>query len=195
VSKSSLAIFLIFVVGISPTAYPLLPRHLTLVAALAVGIPSFFLALAPSAGRVTFDSFLRGVSNFALPAGTAVGLGLVASYLTALDVVNLPLVQSRTVATTVMLLVSLYLIVVLEASGRRRETIVTLLVLALAALYLVVLLVPFGRSFFLLARPSLAIVLISLGGFLVAVTGLALTSERFMPERLRTRSAARNGSR
>ncbi len=47
VAKSMVAAFLILVIGISPTAYPLLPRHLTLVALLAVGIPSFFLALAP----------------------------------------------------------------------------------------------------------------------------------------------------
>jgi cation-transporting ATPase E len=142
VSKSCVAIFLILVVGISPTAYPLLPRHLSLVAALALGIPSFFLALAPSSGRVTLDGFLRGVASFSVPAGTAVDLGLVAAYLTALNVVNLPLVESRTVATTVMLFVSLYLIVVLEASGsRRRGRAVTALTSFLGLAYLVVLIV------------------------------------------------------
>jgi cation-transporting P-type ATPase E len=183
VSKSSVAAFLILVIGISPTAYPLLPRHLTLVASLAVGIPSFFLALGPSRGRVTFDRFLRNVSNFAIPAGTAVGLGVVASYLTALQVVNLPLVEARTVATTVMLFVSLYLIVVLEATGRWRGTVVSVLVLGLAGVYLLLLLVPSGRSFFALAHPNLAIGLISAGGFLVAVVGLALTSDSFIPGR------------
>jgi cation-transporting ATPase E len=188
VSKSSVAAFLILVIGISPTAYPLLPRHLTLVASLAVGIPSFFLALGPSRGRVTFDRFLRNVSNFAIPAGTAVGLGVVASYLTALQVINLPLIEARTVATTVMLLVSLYLIVVLEATGRWRGTVVSVLVLALAGVYLLVLLVPFGRSFFALAPPNLAIGLISAGGLLVAVVGLALTSDSFIPGRVQGRA-------
>jgi cation-transporting ATPase E len=191
VSKSMVAAFLILVIGISPTAYPLLPRHLTLVASLAVGIPSFFLALAPSRGRVTFDRFLRNVSNFSIPAGTAIGLGVVASYLTALQVVNLPLVEARTVATTVMLFVSLYLIVVLEATGLWRGTVVSVLVLALAGVYLLVLLVPFGRSFFALAHPNLAIGLISAGGFLVAVLGLALTSEAFIPGRVHGQETAR----
>ncbi|HSB38771.1 MAG TPA: HAD-IC family P-type ATPase [Gaiellaceae bacterium] len=181
VAKSTVAAFLILVIGISPTAYPLLPRHLTLVASLAVGIPSFFLALAPSSGRVTFRRFLLEVAHFSVPAGTAVGLGLVAGYLTALQVVNLPLVEARTVATTVMVFVSLYLIVLLEASGRLRGTAVGVLCLALAAVYVLVLLVPFTRSFFALARPDLAIVLISAGGIAVAVGGLALSSDTFIP--------------
>jgi hypothetical protein len=193
VSKSAVAVFLILVIGISPTAYPLLPRHLTLVASLAVGIPSFFLALAPSTGPVTFDRFLHSVSNFAVPAGTAVGLGLVAGYLTALEVINLPLVEARTVATTIMLLVSLYLIVVLEASGRRRGTAVTALVLLLAGVYLAVTLIPFTRSFFALASPNLAIVLISAGGVLVAITGLVLTSDMFLPGGAQTQPSRMQG--
>ncbi|MGZ4334618.1 MAG: HAD-IC family P-type ATPase [Gaiellaceae bacterium] len=181
VAKSTVAAFLILVIGISPTAYPLLPRHLTLVASLAVGIPSFFLALAPSSGRVTFDRFLRSVGNFAIPAGTAVGLGVVASYLTALQVVNLPLVEARTVATTVMIFVSLYLVVVLEAAGRRRGLAVLVLCVALAAVFVGVLVVPAIRSFFALAQPSLAIVLIAAGGILVAIGGLVLSSDTFVP--------------
>ena len=183
VSKSMVAAFLILVIGISPTAYPLLPRHLTLVATLAVGIPSFFLALAPSEGRVTFEGFLRGVSQFAVPAGTAVGFGLVAGYLTAYQVVNMPLVEARTVATSVMILVSLYLIVVLEAGTVRRSSAVGTLCVTLAAAYVAVLLVPALRSFFALAAPNAGIVLISLGGCAVAIGGLALSSDAFVPRR------------
>jgi magnesium-transporting ATPase (P-type) len=183
VSKSMVAAFLILVIGISPTAYPLLPRHLTLVAMLAVGIPSFFLALSPSTGRVTFDGFLRGVSQFAVPAGTAVGFGLVAGYLTALQVVNLPLVQAQTVATTVMILVSLYLIVVLETGTVRRSTAVVVLCVLLALAYFAVLLVPSLRSFFALAAPNVGIVLISLGGCAIAIGGLVLSSDAFVPGR------------
>ncbi|SRR6266540_622346 len=186
VAKSVVAAFLILVIGISPTAYPLLPRHLTLVATLAVGIPSLFLALAPSSGRVTFDRFFRNVTNFSIPAGTAVGLGVVASYLAAFEVINLPLVEARTVATTVMIFVSLYLIVVLEASGRRRETAVLVLCLALAFIYVAVLAVPSTRSFFALAPPNLAIGLIAAGGCLVAIGGLVLSSDSFIPGRAQT---------
>ena len=52
VTKSVFAAFLIVAIGITPAEYPLLPRHLTIVGALTVGIPAFFLALAPSDGPV-----------------------------------------------------------------------------------------------------------------------------------------------
>ena len=56
----------------------MLPRHLTLAATLTIGIPAFFLALAPELGRLaTTVEFLREVARFAIPAGTAAGLGVV----------------------------------------------------------------------------------------------------------------------
>ncbi len=181
VAKSAFAAFLILVIGLSATPYPLLPRQLGLVASLAVGIPSFFLALAPSSGRVTLSGFLKGVSNFAIPAGTGVGLGVVASYLWAYQVADLPLVQARTVATTVMLIISLYLIVVLEAAGQRRGTAVMVLCTTLAGAYFAATLIPFTRTFFVFSVPNLSILLISAGGCLVAIAGLVLSSDNFLP--------------
>jgi P-type E1-E2 ATPase len=181
VSKSTVAAFLILVIGISPAEYPLLPRHLTLVASLGVGIPSFFLALAPSRGRVVFEHFLTGVTHFAVPAGVGVGFGVVASFLSALEVFDLSLVQARTVATSVMLLLCLYLIVVLEAAGRRRSTAVVTLVLLLAAAYVAVLVLPTTRSFFAVAAPDLAMALIVAGGCAVSVGGLMLSSDQYFP--------------
>src|SRR5262249_12137322 len=58
VAKSSFAAFLILSIGLTDTAYPLLPRHLSLAAALTVGIPAFFLALAPSDGPYRTEGFL-----------------------------------------------------------------------------------------------------------------------------------------
>ena len=46
VTKSFLAAFLILTVGLIPTSYPFLPRHLTLLSTLTIGIPALFLALA-----------------------------------------------------------------------------------------------------------------------------------------------------
>ena len=43
-AKSSFAAFLILTIGTTSTAYPLLPRHLTIAAAVTIGIPTFFLA-------------------------------------------------------------------------------------------------------------------------------------------------------
>jgi len=48
--------------------YPLIPIHLTVIASLTIGIPSFFLAMEPNYERVT-GHFLRGVLRRAFPGG------------------------------------------------------------------------------------------------------------------------------
>ena len=181
VTKSAFAAFLVLSVGLTPIAYPLLPRHLTLAASLTIGIPGFFLALAPSRGSYSSRGFLRELARFALPAGTAAGLGVLSSYLFALNVIDLDVREARTVATTTLVLVGLYLILALEAEGRRRSSAVGLLVLALLAGYVAVLVLPLARDFFLLAPPSLAVVLPAVAGALLAVLGLAALDPRFVP--------------
>ena len=89
--------------------------------------------------------------------------------------------QTRTVATTVLVLVGLYLVIVLEASSKMRGYTVGALCAALFALYLVVLSLPGWRDFFEVAAPDPAIILVSLVGTALAVTGLVLTDERFLP--------------
>src|SRR5262249_9163671 len=91
VTTSVFAAFLIVAIGITPAEYPLLPRHLTIVGALTVGIPAFFLALAPSEGSWRTDGFLREVGRFAVPAGVAAGLGVTTTYLISLNVFDLGL--------------------------------------------------------------------------------------------------------
>ena len=182
VTKSAFAAVLILSIGLTPTAYPLLPRHLTLVASLTIGIPSFFLALAPSSGSFRSTGFLRDVARFAVPAGTAAALGVLSSYLFALNVADLPLVQARTVAATALLVVGLYLVLALEASGGRRGAAVSALCAALAALYAVTVALPFSRHFFALAAPGVAMVAIALVGAAIAIGFLWLTDERFVPD-------------
>ena len=181
VSKSTFAAFLILSIGLTPIAYPVLPRHLTLAGTLAVGIPAFFLALAPSSGRPPRTGFLRDIASFALPAGIALGLGVVASYLFSSYVLDLSLTQARTVATSVLILVGLYLILVLEASGGKRSVAVSALCVSLLAAYGVVLALPFGREFFELALPGLEGWLAALSGAALAVLGLRLVGDRFAP--------------
>ena len=183
VTKSAFATFLVLSIGLTPTAYPLLPRHLTLAASLTIGIPGFFLALAPSTGPYSSENFLRELARFALPAGTAAGLGVVTSYLFALEVLDLPLESARTVAVTVVVLVGLYLLLALEASGTTRSAAVSVLCLVLLASYALVLLVPFARDFFALAAPTLSILLPAFAGAALAIGGLAMLNDRFVPGR------------
>ncbi len=144
-------------------------------------MPGFFLALAPSSGPWQTTRFLREIARFAIPAGTAAALGVLSAYHFSLSVVGLRLVEARTVATSVLVLVGLYLVLALEASGRRRALAVGVLCAALLLVYLVVLAADATRSFFDLVAPGPWAVVAILGGTGLAVAGLALTDERFVP--------------
>ena len=183
VTKSVFAAFVIVAIGITPTDYPLLPRHLTLVGALTVGIPAFFLALAPSEGPWRTDDFLRDVGRFAVPAGVAAGLGVTTSYLIAVNVFDLGLLQSRTAATSTLVVIGLYLVLALEATSTLRARLVGLLCAGLLAVYVVVLLLPGPRRFFELAIPNSGSLLLIILGAGIAIGFLWLTDDRFVPLR------------
>jgi magnesium-transporting ATPase (P-type) len=185
VAKSAFATFLVLSIGLTPQAYPLLPRHLTLAAMLTIGIPAFFLALGPSEGRFRSERFLFDVARFAVPAGTAAGLGVLASFVFARNVGRLPLAEARTIATTVLVLVGLYLILALEATSRTRAAAVGALTAAMLALYLIVVALPSTRGFFALTVPGAGGAFLALAGAALAVIGLWLTDDRFVPGALR----------
>ena len=99
-----------------------------------------------------------------MPAGTAAGLGVLSSYLFALNVLDLPLIEARTVATTVLVAVGLYLIVALEAAGSAQERgHRRALRGARPAATSLVLAIPFAREFFALAAPDPVIFATALG--------------------------------
>ena len=51
VTKTVYAMLLAFVVGVARWPYPFLPRHLTIISSLTIGMPAFFLALGPNLRR------------------------------------------------------------------------------------------------------------------------------------------------
>jgi cation-transporting P-type ATPase E len=182
-AKSAFAAFLILSIGLTNEPYPLLPRHLTLAATLTVGIPAFFLALAPSSGPWRTDGFLREVGRFAVPAGTAAGIGVLSSYLFALNVAGVPLDEARTAATAVLIGIGLYLVIALEATHGRRRLWVFGLVTSLIAAFVVVMATDGLRHFFGLTTPGPWGFLAIVGGTGVAIAGLLLTDDRFLPGR------------
>src|SRR5688572_19881218 len=50
-TKTVYAMLLAIAVGVARWPYPFLPRHLTVVSTLTIGIPAFFIALAPNTRR------------------------------------------------------------------------------------------------------------------------------------------------
>lgn len=183
VAKSVFAAFLILSIGLTPTAYPLLPRHLTIAASLTVGIPSFFLALAPSEGPWTTRGFLREVGRFSVPAGVAAGLGVLASYLVTLNVLDVGLREARTAALTTLVIVGLYLVLALEATGPKRAAWLGGLCVSLAGAYIAILVLAPVRRFFDLVVMAPTSVLAALVGATLSIGFLWLTDDRFVPLR------------
>ena len=58
--------------------FPYLPRHITYVGGLTIGMPAFILALAPNTRRY-IPGFLKRVLHFAVPCGVAVGLSILST--------------------------------------------------------------------------------------------------------------------
>jgi cation-transporting P-type ATPase E len=175
VTKSAFAAFLILTIGTSSEAYPLLPRHLSLAAALTIGIPTFFLALAPSSGPWRPQRFVRGVARFAVPAGAVVGAGLVSGYLFAVHDLDLSVADARTVAVTVLVACGLYLVIALEAEGsRRRSELVAIMCAVLAGLYMLAIVIPGVRRFFALTVPDPGMILTAIVASAIAICALAL---------------------
>jgi P-type E1-E2 ATPase len=141
-------------VGIPTATFPLLPRQFTIASTVTIGIPAFLLALAPSSGPWRPERFLQSVFRFAIPAGVAIGVGIVAGYLLARYGFDLGLTRSRTVATGIVVVCGLAVVLRLEAEhGPRRLAIAGLCALMLA-LFALALVIPFLRNFYELATPT-----------------------------------------
>jgi cation-transporting ATPase E len=67
--------------------FPFLNRHLTVVTALTIGTPAFFLALMPNTQRFR-KGFFRRVLKFAMPAGLICALSAYATYGYTLNLVG-----------------------------------------------------------------------------------------------------------
>ena len=169
VTKTVYATVLAAVVGISAVPYPFFPRHLTLVSSLTIGIPGFFLALAPGAPRAQPD-FVRRVLCVALPAGLVAGAAVLAAYLVARDAFGAPGLAARTAATGVLVVVGLAVLLFVSKPVTAQRA---LLVLATAGAAVLVWVVPLGRHLFGLEAPPLPATLASAA--IAAVAVLLLT--------------------
>ncbi len=111
ITKTVWATVLALAVGIALWPYPFLPRDLTIIDALAIGIPSFFLALAPNLRRYV-PGFVGRVLRFTIPAGIVVAAAVFAAYWLARSH-DLPPQQQHTATTLVALMLSLCVLVIL----------------------------------------------------------------------------------
>ena len=103
--KNIFSLFLSVISLFTDWPYPLQPMHLTVISALTIGIPSFFLAMEPNYERVK-GHFLRGVLRRAFPGGlTNVFAVLVCQGF--MDVFDLPAEPIATVCAGILAVVGM----------------------------------------------------------------------------------------
>ena len=154
VSKAIFTAFLLVTIALTSGVFPLLPRQFTLTSSLTIGIPAFFLALAPSTGPWRPEGFLQAIARFSIPAGIAAGTGILTSYLLARHAFDLDLDQARTVTCATVVTAGLSIVIALEDEpGVRRFAVLGLCAL-MAAGFVLVAAIPAGREFFEIASPT-----------------------------------------
>jgi cation-transporting P-type ATPase E len=112
VTKTVYAMLLAIAVGVARWPYPFLPRHLTIVSSLTIGIPAFFLALSPNTRRYV-PGFIHRVLKFAIPCGFLAAAATFGAYAAARQIGGVSLDEARTTATLVLLAVGLWILNIL----------------------------------------------------------------------------------
>ena len=159
VTKTIYAMLIALGVGVVGLPFPFLPRHLSLIGGLTIGIPSFFLALAPNAERAR-PGFLMRVLRFTVPAGTLAAVATFLGYVLARDEAGVTLAQARTTATMVLCWIGFLVLSIIAAPLTRPRLV---LVWSMAAAFIVAMLVPGSRTFFALTPPPLLVWLAAFG--------------------------------
>ena len=167
ITKAVYAVLLTVLIGAAGSPFPFLPRHLTLIGTFSVGVPGFFLALAPNHALVK-PGFLARVLRFSLPAGAAAAAVTFALYEVVRRLDGVTLDEARTSATMTLLGIGLVILVLISRPLRPWKV---GLAASMAAAYGAAMAWPFLGDFFQLDSPSLSGWLWVLGA--VAVGGTA----------------------
>ena len=174
VAKNVMSLIAIVTAAIFFVPFPFLPRHLTLVSAVTIGIPAFFLALGPNKRRYV-PGFLGRVLRFAVPAGAVAGLVVLASYLASRWFFGAPPAaacsdvgplagdrscwEPSTAATISLLVTAFWILIVLARPFRPWKAALVAGCVAIAVLAFVI---PVARDFLKFYAPG-GLVLLALG--------------------------------
>ncbi|EMF51119.1 MULTISPECIES: HAD-IC family P-type ATPase [Streptomyces] len=153
--------------------YPFLPRHLTLLSTLTIGIPAFFLALAPNRERAQ-PHFVRRVMRYSIPGGVLAAVATFVTYLLARHhyAGEGALEAETSAATLTLFLISMWVLAII---ARPYTWWRVGLVAAMGGCFLLVLVVPSLQDFF-----ALRLVGTTMPWMAVAVAALASALLEFL---------------
>jgi cation-transporting ATPase E len=176
-NKTVWAILIAITVGVTRIRYPFLPRQLTLIGTMTIGIPSFFLALAPNRDRVK-GHFLPTVARSAIPSGIIAAVATMTAFFSARSRTDLSFAQESTTATLVLTGVGL---LVLLRTSRPFVLWKALLVATMGAAVVAAITLEPLRRFFELELPPTEVLWVVAG--LLAVSAMLLVASAWAVSR------------
>ncbi|MFE7562948.1 HAD-IC family P-type ATPase [Kitasatospora sp. NPDC057500] len=145
--KTVYSVLLALLVIFTHSPYPFLPRHSTVLSTLTIGVPAFFLALAPNNERAR-TGFVRRVLRLAVPGGIIAGTATFTAYALARANHATDLESDTSVATLTLFLVAIW---VLAIVARPYNWWRLLLIGTMGGAFALVLTVPWLSDFFQLS--------------------------------------------
>lgn len=169
-TKTVYSVLLAILVVCTQVEYPFLPRHLTLISTLTIGVPAFFLALAPNKERAR-PNFVRRVMRYSIPSGVIAAATTFTTYLLARTHYSGSgaLAAETSAATLTLFLISMWVLAII---ARPYTWWRVGLVLTMGFCFVVVLIVPSLQHFFALklvgtTMPWTAVAIAGVGGVLL----------------------------
>jgi cation-transporting ATPase E len=184
VTKTVYAMALSISIAIAGLEFPFLPRQLTVISTLTIGVPAFFLALAPASARAR-PGFAGRVLRFAIPAGAVAAAATFTGYALARTEHAAELSDARTAATITLFGVTFWVLAIL---ARPLNNLRRLLLGAMAAGFALALSVPFLQRFYALDPPTALVFFACLG--VIAIGNVLLELGWRLAEWLRARAEA-----
>lgn len=171
--KTVYSVLLAIMVVCWQVEYPFLPRHLTLLSTLTIGVPAFFLALAPNKERAR-PNFVRRVMRYSIPGGVVAATSTFATYLIARHhyTGSGALDAETSAATLTLFLVAMWVLAII---ARPYTWWRLALVATMGAGFLLVLVVPWLQEFFALKLVGMTMPWIAVGIAALAAVALELT--------------------
>jgi cation-transporting P-type ATPase E len=157
-TKTFYALLLAVAIGITRWPYPFIPRHYTLISGLTIGIPAFFLALAPNTRRAE-PGFLDRVLRFTIPCGVIAGVATFIGYVVSRHQSGLDLIDQRTTTVIVTSVVAWWVLCIL---ARPLNAWRLALIASMGALLVGAFVVGFVHRYFELTTPDAHTVVVAL---------------------------------
>ena len=173
VTKTVWAAVFAVIIGVATMSYPILPRQLTVIDTLTIGVPGFFLSFRAS-HEPARPGFIRRVARFSLPVGVVTGVVTMAAFgLARSDLIGLERADAQSTAT--IILTGLGLVAIHELM-RPLDRYDGVLLVALTIAAVAAWTIPFVADFFELRVPGLDDGALAAGSIVVGGLGIAIVN-------------------